>query len=603
MLLLSEEVAMKVWKSFCFVLVAFLSMGLFGFRLAKEAQQNVIAPAEAKIPYIPDEVLVKFKPGTSDTAVVQSIDAVQGTIITHRGNIIPAGLWAENRWEHRSFRNPNLLHIKVPPTKGTEKAILELTSNPDVEYAEKNYHFHAALSAEDWTSRQWALNNTGTNSGGIADADIDAPEAWNIFTGSSDVVVAVIDSGIDYTHQDLQANIWTNPGEMGDGKETDGIDNDGNGKVDDWRGWNFTANPENNDPMDDSSFSHGTHNAGIIGAIGTDNDGVSGVCWHVRLMPVKNLDSDGQTEIAWCISAIDYAVDNGAQIINVSWRTPTSSTALAEAIQAAQAEGVLVVAGAGNSTWSDWFVAPGDPGGGGPGGGNPGQSGVNIDQSPEWPASYDLDNIIAVLATTNSDHITWYSYYGFYSVDLGAPGGNDETDPISDIWSTARNHGYQYLSGTSMSAPFVSGVAALLLGQRPSLNWWQVKTIILKSVDHKSGLVGYCRTGGRLNAYNALSYPTPVLPVAPTNLAATAYATGYGFFDIKLTWTDNSNNENGFRIYMKSGNVFEELGNVGANVTTYWQTDVGHGTYCFYVRASATDGESPKTATVSVYAH
>lgn len=599
---LSKEEAMKRTTVLGFALAALLAMGFFGIPRSEAIEQDATAAAEAKIPYVANEVLVKFKAGTPASAIVQCIDAVQGTIITHRREIIPAGVWAENKWENRSFSgNPNLLHIKVSPAKGTERVIRELTADPNVEYAEKNYRFRGALSRDDWSTLQWALNNTGTNSGGIADADIDGPDAWNIFTGSSDVVVAVLDGGIEYTHPDLQANMWTNPGEMGDGKDTDLIDNDGNGKVDDAHGWNFAADPENNNTMDDDNESHGTHIAGIIGATGTN--GVWGICPYVKLMPVKNFDNSGDTETAWCVSAIDYAVDNGAQILNVSWRAPANSSALGEAIANAQAHGVLVVASAGNWSIFDQYAAPGDGPGGGTRGESSGDYGVNIDQSPRWPASYDLDNIITVLATGNSDHKTWYSHYGFYSVDLGAPGGNDDGGALSDIWSTARNQGYQYLAGTSMAAPFVSGVAALLRGQRPNLDWWQVKTIIMKSVDHKSSLVGYCRTGGRLNAYNALVYPTPVLPAAPTNLVATSYNRGFGFFDIRLTWTDNSNNENGFKIHMKSGNVYEEVGNVGANVTTYWQTDVGQGTYYFYVRASATDGESPKTATVSVYAH
>lgn len=582
----------------CFVLAVFLAVGFLGFRHSEATQQDVIAAAEAKIPYIPNEVLVKFKPATADTAVVESIDAVQGTIVTHRRRSISPGLWAENRSEYRSFLgDPDLLHIKVPATKGTEKAILELMSNPNVEYAEKNYYFHAALSGTDWFSLQWALYNDGTNSGGTADADIDAPEAWNIFTGSSDVVVAVIDTGIENTHPDLQANIWTNPGEIAGNS----YDDDGNGYDDDVHGWNFVS--DNNITTDDSSKSHGTHIAGIIGANGNDGDGVAGVCWNVKLMPVKNITSTGSSTIAWCISAIDYAVDNGAQIINASWKVPSNSTSLYQAIERAKASGVLYVAAAGNASLEDLYEIPAvDPPGGG-GGGTPGEYGVNIDQSPRWPASYDLDNIITVLATNNEDKKSWYSYWGLYSVDLGAPGGTaaSETEQTGDIWSTATGSSYRYLNGTSMAAPFVSGVAALLLGQRPSLDWWQVKTIIMKSVDNRNSLVGYCRTHGRLNAYNALVYPTPVLPEAPTNLVVTAFENG-DFFDIRLTWTDNSNNESGFKIYLKSGYVFEALDTVGANVTTYWLTEVGSGSYYFYVRAFRTDGESPKTATVSVYA-
>lgn len=551
---------------------------------------------------MPDEILVEFKPGTADHSISSAINALGGSIITYRHQAVSPIQWSLNKSDQKSFLgHPSLFHIKVPPSIGAEGAIDQLLNNPTVNFAEYNYCFHAALAVEDFFSLQWALDNTASNSGGSIDADIDAPEAWNICIGSQNVVVAVIDTGIQYDHPDLQANIWTNTDEIAGNNQ----DDDGNGYFDDVRGWNFSTTPGNNNVADDHPDSHGTHIAGIIGAVGADNNGISGVCWNVKLMPIKNMTSSGNATISSCISAIDYAIANGAKIINISWRIPTNSSALYQAIECAQTNGVIVVVAAGNWSLGDEFeIPPDDDIGGEGGGGIPPESGANLDITPRWPVSFDLDNIISVLATDCSDNKTWYSYYGQYTVDLGAPGGTavSDTDQKGSIWSTARNSSYRYSRGTSMAAPFVSGVAALLLGQRPSLDWWQIKTIIMKSVDNISSLVGFCRTHGRLNAYNAVSFPTPILPLAPSSLTGTAFENG-DFYDIRLIWADNSNNEDGFKIYIKTNNTYEELDTVGPNCTSYWLTDALPGNYCFYVRASATDGESPKTNMVSVYAH
>jgi subtilisin family serine protease len=183
--------------------------------------------------------------------------------------------WDAQTASLRSFlADPNLLHIKVPESVGTEQAIYLLNLNPNVEYAEKNYIGHALATIPNDThfSKLWGLRNTG-QTGGTSDADIDAPEAWDIHKGSTSIVVAVIDSGIDYNHVDLQANIWKNPGETGGGKETNGQDDDGNGYIDDWHGWNFVDG--NNNPMDMYVESyHGTHVAGTIGAKGNNGTGI-----------------------------------------------------------------------------------------------------------------------------------------------------------------------------------------------------------------------------------------------------------------------------------------------------------------------------------------
>lgn len=560
---------MKTKLGRCCVLAAITMLGLLGFGRPEATQQLLTVQAE----YVPNEVLVKFKAATMETAVIQATDTVQGLIIVHRGEIVSVNQWAENKSGNRSFLgDPDLFHVKVPPTIGTEIAIAELLTNPNVEFAEKNYISHVDASPNDPEfPNQWGLHNTG-QSGGTADADIDAPEAWEIFTGSSDITIAVIDSGIDYNHADLQSNIWTNPGETGGGKETDGIDNDGNGYIDDWHGWDFVSS--DNNPIDDNG--HGTEVSGIAGARGNNDTDVTGVCWTVKLMAVKSINSIGAGYTADLIAGIDYAISMGVQIINASWRRSQYSAAEYQAIERAMTSGILFVAAAGNSA-------------------------QNTNTTPHYPSSYDIDNIISVLATTDTDTLSATSNYGPYTVDLGAPGGEDDTQNAYNILTTYLDDDTIYAYQTSMAAPFVSGGAALLFGYRPTIDWWQAKTIILKSVDTKSALVGKARTYGRLNVHNILNFSTPVLPEAPTDLEGAAYENG-GLFDIQLTWADNSNNESGFKIYMQTAqNVFAELGSTSANVTTFWINEVGPGTYYFHVRAYRTDGESIKTPNVTVH--
>jgi subtilisin family serine protease len=445
---------------------------------------------------------------------------------------------------------------------------------------------------DTYFSSLWGLNNEG-DQGGTTDADIDGPEAWEINTGSSDVVIAIIDTGIDYTHVDLDANVWTNPSELGAYK-TDGIDNDGNGYIDDWVGWDFHQNQsypppyhEDNDPMDDDSDEfqqghferyHGTHVAGIAGAEGNNGAGVTGVCWNVKLMALKIFDWTGDSDVADAIRAIDYAVAAGANIINASWGFTAYSASLLSAINRARTSDILFVASAGNSR-------------------------KNTDIYPQYPSCYDLDNIISVLSTDYNDQLSaLFSNYGLYSVDLGAPGGTDTEQESYNIFSTKRGNDFQYHAGTSMAAPYVSGMAALLWSQRPGLSWWENKTILLKSVNSLGALLGKARSHGRLNAYNALTYQTPVLPDAPSDLDAQVYPAEFGY-DIELTWLDNSDNESGFIIYRKSGNAFWEIGRTGPNETSYWDRELPAGYWYYYVRSYRQDGESTKTLVAAAKAY
>ena len=317
-------------------------------------------------------------------------------------------------------------------------------------------------------SSLWGLHNTG-QTGGTADADIDAIEAWDLTTGSSDVVIGIIDTGIDYNHPDLVANMWTNPGEVAD----DGIDNDGNGFIDDVYGWDF-AN-DDSDPID--GHSHGTHCAGTIGGVGNNSVGVAGVNWNVKLMALKFLSDSGSGYTSDAISAVNYAAmmkrDYGVNLVATSnsWGGGGYSSAMADAIQAAGDEGILFVAAAGNSNSDN-------------------------DVSPHYPSNYDLDVVISVAATDHNDNRASFSCYGATTVDLGAPGVS--------IYSTVRNGGYASYSGTSMATPHVSGVVGLLAAYNPSATISEIKSAILDSADPIAALSGLTVTGGRLNAYEAL---------------------------------------------------------------------------------------------------
>jgi len=221
-----------------FVLLGVISLGLTFLIFGRNAGTVQELPTLSVDNYVPNEVLVRFKEGTEDTPIKAAIASLQANVITFMKQTISAAEWNSASRSQLSFLNdPTLLHIKVPESIGIEKAISILKQNPLVEYAEPNAKGRFFTDDEHY-SKLWGLNNTG-QTGGTTDADIDAPEAWDVFTGSSDIVVAVIDSGISYSHNDLDGNIWSNSGETGGGKETDGVDNDGNGYTDDWHGWDF----------------------------------------------------------------------------------------------------------------------------------------------------------------------------------------------------------------------------------------------------------------------------------------------------------------------------------------------------------------------------
>ncbi len=433
--------------------------------------------------HVEGEIIVKFKDAVAGDEIVLS----KASAIAHSqtGAIVK-----------RTFRRSKGLQlVRLPVFKKVRKALESYMKNPDIEYAEPNYIVRINTTPDDYYFNSlWGLHNYG-QTGGAVDADIDAPEAWDIFTGSSNAIVAVIDTGVDYAHVDLADNMWRNTGEIPD----NGIDDDGNGYIDDDKGWDFSTcaqfNPdetcnvpksEDNDPYDDHG--HGTHCSGIIGAVGNNGAGVAGVNWGIQIMPLKAFNANGYGSIADIINAIFYAADNGANVLSNSWGDGVYSFALEEAIVYTNVNDVLFAAAAGNN-------------------------GANTDVTPFYPASYDIPNVIAVAATDHNDTMASWSNYGAASVDLGAPGVN--------VLSTTPGNNYSYSSGTSMATPYVSGIAGLIKAFNSGLTNLEIKETILNNVDVKSSLAGKVLTGGRLNAYKALSsVDCPHLPVRTVSTGA-----------------------------------------------------------------------------------
>lgn len=403
------------------------------------------------------EVLVRFRPGVSPQAINR---------ITRQLN---------DRVEDEIESVPGLAAIDDLDNVEAEAIAAEYRALPEVEYAEPS--FEIRLQHTGGGSRhlhpndprfmeQWALENDGRN-GGKEGADIDAMRAWSTTTGSDDIVIAVLDSGVDYTHSDLLNNIWIRPASV------DEYEDHELGSIDDVHGYNALENA--GDPMDDNG--HGTHCAGIIGAEGGNNIGISGVNWKVKIMPLKFMNADGFGTTKEAIEAINYVIDRkragvNVRVISASWGSSMRSRALEDVIRKAYENNILFVAASGNGS-------------------------TNTDRAPQYPAGYNLGNVISVAALSRNDELASFSNYGIKSVHLAAPG--------AQILSTWLRNEYAERSGTSMATPMVAGVAGLVLSKRPNLSVDELRAVLLKSVEKVPALNGKISTGGRISAARAVS--------------------------------------------------------------------------------------------------
>lgn len=395
---------------------------------------------------IPGEILVKFKPARSQEQIQEAIRETGARIV-------------------ETIPQLGIRRCEIVAEKTMQEILTDFRADPNVEYAEPNYVVWALEIPNDPDfGKLWGLNNDG-QTGGTFDADIDAPEAWDKQKGQKDIIVSIIDTGIDYNHPDLTANIWINSDEI----PNNGVDDDNNGYVDDYRGWDFANNDA--DPMDDNR--HGTHVAGTVGAVGNNATGVVGVNWTVSLMPLKFLRSNGSGSTSDAIKAIVYATDNGAHITSNSWGGGGSSQALKDAIQYASDRGVLFVAAAGNESKDN-------------------------DENPNYPSNYEVENVIAVASTDDEDRLSSFSNYGVVTVDLAAPG--------EQIYSTLPQNGYGSLSGTSMATPHTAGAAALVWSHYlPNINKLKVKYRLFGAVGYVRNLQDKVLLNGRLNVNMAIT--------------------------------------------------------------------------------------------------
>lgn len=419
--------------------------------------------------YVEDnDILVKFKSGTS-------IETIRSIALKNNDQL-------EDKFEYVNG------WTKIDDQDGldVQSVVNEYESMPEVEYAQPDYQINLdPTENSDLTSRypsneevlapgvpndpmfanQWGLSNTGQD-GGKESADIKALKAWTKTKGSKKVVVAVLDTGVDYTHEDLASNIW-HPS----ANNLENYYDDELGEVYDENG--FDATGEGN-PMDDNG--HGTHCAGVIGADGDNNIGIAGINWKVEIMPLKFMNKRGNGSTAAAIQAINYVIARKKQGVNVriisaSWGSTQSSKALEDAIRAAGEEGIIFIAASGNS--SD-----------------------DTDKRPHYPAGYKLPNVVSVAALDRSDKLASFSNYGAKTVHVAAPG--------AAIVSTWLENSFRDASGTSMATPHVAGIAALILSKEPNISVEKLKERLISAVDPLPDLKNKVISGGRINAAKAV---------------------------------------------------------------------------------------------------
>ena len=402
------------------------------------------------------EILVKFKSGVSQDAIDR--------LTAERNDRVEDRIENADGWEAiDDFDNADAATL-----------VKEYQQLPEVEYAEPNYEINLdevnagplepILPRDPQFNDQWALANSGQR-GGKKGADISATLAWAKTTGSDNVVVAVLDTGVDYNHEDLTENMWRRPEKMAPYHDNE------LGTIDDEFGFDAI---NGSDPMDDNG--HGTHCAGIIGAEGENEIGIAGVNWKVQIMPLKFMNASGSGTTKDAIEAINYVIDRkkagvNVRIISASWGSTQKSRALGDVIRKAYENDILFVAAAGNSS-------------------------VDNDRMPHYPSSYDSPNVVSVAALDRHDALASFSNWGAKSVAIAAPG--------VEILSTWLGDEYEEKSGTSMATPVVSGVAALILSEHPQMSVDDLKKKLLASTDPIPALKGKIATAGRINAAKAL---------------------------------------------------------------------------------------------------
>jgi subtilisin family serine protease len=453
----------------------------------------------------PSRILAKLKPGQrADGKQLQ--DAVTATGLNVRG---------------RFSILPNLLLLDVdrtgpiaaakkreqqPDNSSTATRMAKLRKTGLFEYVEPDYVRKISIEPNDSAYQDgslWGLRNTGQN-GGVPGADINAATAWDLSTGSPEVIVAVLDTGIRYTHRDLAARMWRNPDEI----PNNGLDDDNDGYVDNIFGIN-PAGPASSagDPMDDNG--HGSHTAGTIGAAANDGNRHVGVAWNIRLMACKFLDADGSGKTSDEIKCIDFAIANGARIINASYGGPGSSQAQRDAIARARDAGILFVAAAGNES-------------------------ADNDSVDSFPANHDLENVISVAAHDRHDQLASFSNFGANRVHLAAPGA-----AILSCWHESDTH-YKTISGTSMAAPHVAGVAALVVSRFPGITISDLRNQLLNTTRPVPSLTGKTVTGGAVDASAAVSGQADGILELRIDPAPGATLLAGSEFDLNLRVTDLS---------------------------------------------------------------
>ncbi|AUN98965.1 subtilase [Bacteriovorax stolpii] len=517
-----------------------------------------VSATEAK--HVPGEIVVKFKAGKSKNFL--SAKTLSSLGIQGQRDI--------------KLSYDTLSVLKVSADKSMESVIATLKNNPNVEFAEPNFiysvnpikeenvvskkllkspftDFTAATPDDPSFGKLWGLRNTGSNepngSAGVEGADVNALKAWDITKGSRAVRIAVIDTGVDYTHPDLKANMWVNTKEIAG----NGIDDDGNGFIDDVYGYDFANNDSN--PMDGNG--HGTHCSGTIGAVHDNKIGVSGVMSDVQIMAVKFLGDDGSGSLEGAIKAIDYATMMNVDLMSNSWGGGGRSEALLEAIKRASDKGIIFTAAAGNSS-------------------------SNNDSSPSYPASYDTPNMVSVAATTAQNGLASFSSFGRNSVHIAAPGHN--------ILSTVNGGGYDVYSGTSMATPHVSGVLGLLLAKEGRMPHSVMRERLTMTSVPVTALRGKTQTAGRIDAYNLLTDVRPERsgpkndawkkqalesslesdhPYADNmNVAKTITIPGAKYIRVKVAKYDLEQGYDYLRIADGAGNTVEKVTGAGTNYTT-----------------------------------